>query len=85
MTFLFTGVAVLLSLPAVAIGFARHRPTAVAAPQPRTESYRNIRVLHDHDEVRDAAQRAYERERFIAHEADRRSARFRELTRPGDS
>jgi hypothetical protein len=61
--------------------FARHRPTGVAALQPRPETYRSIRVLHDHDEIRDAARRAYQRERFIAREADRRGAHFRQLTR----
>jgi ABC-type lipoprotein release transport system permease subunit len=74
------GVAVLATVFAVAVGFALHRPTAVTALQPRPETYRNIRVLHNDDEIRDVARRAYERERLIAYEADRRGAHFRQLT-----
>jgi hypothetical protein len=81
MTFLVVGIAGLLSVPVAAIGFVRHRPTAVAPLQPRRETYRNIRVLQNDDEVREAARRAYERESFIAHAADRRADRFRQLTR----
>jgi hypothetical protein len=82
MTCLFVGVAVLVSAFAAAIGFARHRPIAVVSLQPRHEAYRNIRILQNGDEVRDIARRAYERECFIAREADRRGAHFRQLTRP---
>ncbi|MCU1468591.1 MAG: hypothetical protein JWM72_4519 [Actinomycetia bacterium] len=82
MTFLFVGVAVLVSAFAVASGFARHRAAATVSLQPRPEPYRNIRILHNDHEIRAAAQRAYERERFIAHQADRRGAHFRQLTRP---
>jgi hypothetical protein len=81
MTFLFVGIAVLLSVLITAIGLARHRPTAVVPLQPRPEAYRNIRVLYNDHEVRDAAGRAYERESLIAHAADRRAARLRQLTR----
>jgi hypothetical protein len=83
MTLLFVGIASLLSVLAGAILFARHRPTGVAALQPRPETYRSIRVLHDHDEIRDAARRAYQRERFIAREADRRGARQLTRLQPG--
>jgi hypothetical protein len=87
MTFLFVGVAVLLAVLVAAFGLARHRPSAAVPLEPRPEAYRNIRLLHNDDEVRDAARRAYERESFIAHAADRRAARFRQLTRldPGRS
>jgi hypothetical protein len=74
------GISVLASVSAAAIGFALHRPTAVTSFQPRPEIYRNIRILHNDDEIRDVARRAYERERVIADEADRRGARFRQLT-----
>jgi hypothetical protein len=81
MTLVFVGIAAPFSVLAAAIAFARHRPTALVALQPRPETYRSIRVLHDHDEIRDVARRAYERERFIAREAGRRGAHFRQLTR----
>jgi hypothetical protein len=80
MIFLFVGVAVLASAVAAAIGFARHRPGAAVSLQPRPETYRSIRILQNDDEIREVARRAYERERFIAREADRRGAHFRQLT-----
>ena len=82
MTFPIIGVAVLISAFAAAIAFARHRPAAVVSLQPRPQTYRNIRVLDNDEEIRDVARRAYERERFIAHEADRRGTHFRQLARP---
>jgi hypothetical protein len=83
MTFLLVGVAVLVSAFAAAVGFVRYRPNPGVALQPRPETYRSIRILQSDDEVRDVARRAYERERFIASEADRRGAHFHQLTRPG--
>ena len=80
MTFLLVGVAVLLVVLLAAIWFARHRPTAAVPLPPRPQTYRSIRVLHNDEEIRDAARRALERERLIAHEADRRGAHFRQLT-----
>jgi hypothetical protein len=80
MTYWFVGVAVLVSVFVAAIGIARHRPAAAVPLQPRPQIYRSIRVLHNDDEIRDAARRALERERLIADEADRRGAHFRQLT-----
>jgi hypothetical protein len=82
MTLLFVGIAVLLSAVAGAIALARLRSPAVLPLDPRPQTYRSVRVLQNDDEIRDAARRAYEREAFIAHAADRRAARFRDLTRP---
>ena len=39
----------------------------------------NVRVLRNADEVREAAQRASERERLLAREVERRAARFDEI------
>jgi hypothetical protein len=87
MTSLFVGVAVVLAVLVAAFWLARNRPSAPVPLKPRLETYRNIRLLRSDDEVRDVARRAYERESLIAHAADRRAARFRQLTRldPGRS
>ena len=72
MTYLFVGIALVVSAGAAAILLARHRPACVVSLQPRPEIFRSIRLLQDDDEIRAAARRAYERERWIAHQADRR-------------
>ena len=79
MTLLFIGIALLLSALAGTIAFVQRRPSAVVSLQPRPETHRNIRVLHNDHEIRDAARRAYERECFIADAADRRAAHFRDV------
>jgi len=81
MIYLAVGITVLV----VAMGaFAvRLRLRRVIAPLPPRGPFvfANVRVLHDDHEVRDVADRAYAREQAILRAAQRRAARFDELTR----
>jgi hypothetical protein len=73
------GVALSSLAIAVTAWLALRRPTAWARVEPRPIVYRNIRVVRDHDEVRDLARRACEREQLVVTAAGRRGARFGEL------
>jgi hypothetical protein len=75
------GIAVVVLAFAFAASASRLRLRPIPAVQPRPVTFRSIRVLQSDDDIREVAQRARERERLIAYEADRRAAHFDELTR----
>ena len=78
----FAGAALSLVALVVAAIWVWRRPTPLDAVVPRPVVFRNIRVLHDDDEIRDLARRASEREQLIATAAGRRATRLGELARP---
>jgi hypothetical protein len=77
-------LAVSAVVPVVAVGtlVARLWPRrAISSVAPRTPLvFAHVRVLRDAGEVREVADRAYAREQTILAAAQRRAARFGELT-----
>jgi uncharacterized membrane protein len=82
MTLLLVGIVPVLFIFAAAVVTSRHRSNPIVLIEPRPVTYRSIRVLQDDQEVREVALHACERERRIAHAANRRAEHFGDLTRP---
>ena len=76
---LVTCAATAVAMLALAVRSAR-RPEPPAIPA-RPAMLTHVRVLSGETEVREVAERAFDRERFIAHAAERRAAHFGELMR----
>ena len=80
--------ALTAAVPLVAIGALatrlRRKPAISPLPPAAPLVFAHVRVLHDEREVREVADRAYAREQRILDAAQRRAARFGELTRLSD-
>jgi len=81
MIYVATGTALLIVATVTLIARSRHRQTTFVPRHPEPFAFANVRVLRDDDEVRAVADRAYAREQTIADAAQRRAARFGQLTR----
>jgi len=80
MIYLAVSITVLV-VATVAFAERLRRRRAIAPLPPRGPFvFANVRVLHDDREVREVADRAYAREQTILRAAQRRAARFGELT-----
>jgi hypothetical protein len=82
MTLLLVGIVPVLFVFAAAAVTSRHRSNAIVLVEPRPVTYRSIRVLQNDQDIREVALHACERERRVAHAANRRAAHFGELARP---
>jgi hypothetical protein len=81
MIYLATSAAVVLVATGLFVARLRVRPAITPLPPREPFVFAHVRVLHDEREVREVAARACAREQRILDAAQRRAARFGELTR----